>query len=205
MDKNMMHKTIRISVISSLIIFILLCALTNTSEEIDFISYMSKTVTIIMVFWVLYFNYGWKIKWFDKIYKIPNLNGTWIGYLESDWIDENGNGIDAIEFYIVIKQSFFNINIKTFTESYVGKSYIEKIDFNEKEEEMKLAYFYCSDIISSEEDKRQGVAELRVFEDTLFLKGKYWTRNKTCGAITVRFHNRKRYSTYEEIKSHLNN
>jgi hypothetical protein len=172
-------------------------------KDINYLTFISKSVSIVTMFWIVYFNYFWKIKFMNKIFNIPNLNGTWNGTLNSDWKDEHGNGVEEIEFYIVIKQNFLNLHIKTFTEKYAGKSYIEKMDFNEKEGEINIAYFYCSDIISSEEDNRQGVAELRVLENIIRLDGKYWTRNKTCGSINVRFNQKKQFSTFHEIKRNL--
>ncbi|MDQ0897503.1 hypothetical protein [Paenibacillus sp. V4I7] len=198
MDKNMINKTIRISAYLSIIIFLIFYL--TESNNVNYLAIISKSVSIVTLFWLFYFKYGWKIIILKKIFDIPNLNGTWTGTLQSDWRDESGNGVGALEFYIVIKQNFLNFHIKTFTENYAGKSYIEKIDFNEKEGEVNLAYFYCADIISTEEDTRQGVVELRVLNETLGLSGKYWTRNKTCGTIHVTFNQKKHFSTYEVIK-----
>lgn len=201
MDKHMINRTIKISAVLSILIFIAIYSVEGDGK--NFLTIISKSVSIITLLWILYFNFGWKYKLFNKIFNIPNLNGTWRGTLVSDWKDENGFGIGEIEFYIVIKQKFLNFHIRTFTENYAGQSYIEKIDFNEKEGETKVAYFYCEDIISLEEDTRQGVTELRVLENSICLMGKYWTRNKTCGTINVRFFQKKQYSTYKEIKNDI--
>ncbi|OME86078.1 hypothetical protein BK120_08795 [Paenibacillus sp. FSL A5-0031] len=201
MDIQMLNKTMKIS--AYLTIFIFLVFYFVEGNEFNFMHTSGKVVTCVTVFWLVFFNIGWKIKWLDKIFNIPNLNGTWIGTLESDWKNEDGNSVQPLEFYIVIKQKFININIKTFTESYVGKSYIEKLDCNERSDEINLVYLYCSDINSEEEDKRQGATELRLLQGQTCLKGKYWTRNKTCGTISLQFYNKKHLTTFEEIKNQI--
>lgn len=41
----------------------------------------------LSVWWWFYFNYGWKIKWFNLILYKENIHGTWFGKYESTSID----------------------------------------------------------------------------------------------------------------------
>ncbi|WP_394058710.1 hypothetical protein [Paenibacillus sp. 843] len=196
----MINKTIKVSILLYVIVFFICLYF----FEGNFLKSISPALTVVSILWILYFKFAWSLPVFNLLFKVPNLNGTWVGTLKSDWLDENGKSVDDIEFYIVIKQQFLNLHIKTFTENYCGKSYIEKLEFKEKEDEVILAYFYCSDLLSNEEDLRQGVSELRVIRDeSAFLHGKYWTRNKTSGIISLCHFKDRHYSTFEQIKNHV--
>ncbi|MBP2248943.1 hypothetical protein [Paenibacillus xylanexedens] len=200
MNVTMLNKTIK----TSILIFIVVFSTVMYFMEGNALKSISPSFTVVGFIWFLYFKFAWKLPVFNLLFKVPNLNGTWVGSLKSDWLDDNGNTVDEMDFYIVVKQKFLNLHIKTFTNKYCGKSYIEKIEFKEKEDEIILAYFYDSDLLSSEEDLRQGVAELIVLNDEgKTLNGKYWTRNKTSGVISLKHFENQHYSTFEQIKNKL--
>jgi len=50
---------------------------------------LGKIVFIITVIGVLFNKYLWKLKIFQRwLVYIPNLNGTWTGHIESDYINK---------------------------------------------------------------------------------------------------------------------
>ena len=70
---------------------------------------ISFGITAITFFWGLYFKYGWKWPILKKMFYRPNIIGTWVGELESDWKDNNGNQIPNKKIFVVIRQNFLRV------------------------------------------------------------------------------------------------
>lgn len=164
---------------------------------------ISFSITAITFFWTFYFSLGWKLCLLNKLFYRPNLNGTWIGQLSSDWTDENGTIISPIEFFIVIRQSFLRIHFTTFTKEFVGLSYAETFSLDKDTGLKTVAYMYRKDTSQINEDSlREGAAELRLIlsEDAKRLEGKYWSNTKTQGKISVSFINHQQVDSFESAK-----
>ena len=138
---------------------------------------------ILSVWWWFYFNYGWKIKWFNLILYEENINGTWFGNYEST--DIKADTVFKGEISLVIKQNFLTIKITSITSKYKTYSYSE--EFNCKDEKKQLIYVYSQDELSStDHNTRKGVSdlELTTSNDKSMLYGKFWTNSGTIGSLT---------------------
>lgn len=203
MDKHEINILIRVSILLACILAFLYLLTNNL--EIDFINSFkafSASATLIIIFWGLYFEWGWKLPVLKKIFYRPNLNGTWSGELISDWKDKEGNKVEPIKFFIVIRQNFLRINFTTFTANYIGKSYSEKLMLDKERGIKNVAYLYRKETSQISESNNEGASELRLIEsNTLKMKGKYWSNIKTNGEIEVSFLVRKHYDSYEDIET----
>lgn len=190
-----------IAISASLTLVYLLC-----NETFDFTNFyrgVSFSITIVTLFWTFHFTYGWKLSGLNQIFYRPNLNGTWKGYLISDWKDSDGKTIPPKEIFIVIRQSFLRIHFTTFTDTFVGYSYSETFALKKETGLKNVAYLYRKDTSqSNEDDLREGATELRLVNDHNFKKldGKYWTNTKTQGRIVVDFLNEKHVDSFESAK-----
>jgi hypothetical protein len=149
---------------------------------------ISFGITVTTFFWTYYFTKGWKWEISNWIFYRPDINGTWAGTIISDYIDENGNKVPPIEFYIVVRQSFIRIHFTTFTKDFVGISYAETFALNEDKGLKNVAYLYKKDSTqSNDEHLREGATELRLIigKDEKKLEGKYWSNTKTQGTVSV--------------------
>lgn len=150
---------------------------------------VSFGITVTTFFWTFYFTKGWKWKISNWIFYRPNINGTWSGFIISDYIDDKGNKVDPIEFYIVVRQSFIRIHFTTFTKDFVGVSYAETFALNEDKGLKNVAYLYKKDSTqNNDEYLREGATELRLIigNDEKKLEGKYWSNTKTQGTVSVK-------------------
>lgn len=161
---------------------------------------ISLGISVTTLFWTFYFSLGWKLPLLKLIFYRPNLNGTWYGQLDSDWVDKNGKDIDPKDFFIVIRQSFLRIHFTTFTDNYVGVSYSETFHLNKERGVKNIVYMYRKDT-SQENDEilQEGATELRLIEaETRKLEGKYWSNTKTNGTIKVHFISESHVDSFEE-------
>jgi len=174
-------------------------------NELDFnlengLRSISLGISIITVFWTIYFSWGWKLPLLKLIFYRPNLNGTWYGKLDSDWVDEKGKDIPPKDFFIIIRQSFLRIHFTTFTNNYVGVSYSETFYLSKERGIKNIVYMYRKDTsLNNNEILQEGATELRLIEaDMRKLEGKYWSNTKTNGTIKVQFISTLQVDSFEE-------
>jgi hypothetical protein len=136
-----------LSAIAFIIIFIVNFPLHKSLSIGSIFDSLGKIVSIITVIGVLFNKYLWKLKIFQRwLVHIPNLNGTWTGYIESDYINkETGKAIDPIDTKLTIKQSL--LHISCVMETNEMKSYRKLSGFNiDKDNQIhQLIYVYLSE------------------------------------------------------------
>lgn len=165
----------------------LLYVLIQVSTGIELLSFQGvkaafSATMVLSVWWWFYFNYGWKIKWFNRILYKENINGTWFGNYESTNI-ETGQVYKG-EICLVIKQNYLNLNITSITEKYKNYSYSEELNFQDGKKQ--LIYVYSQDELSSTDHHvRKGTSDIELIasEDKSELNGKFWTNSGTVGSM----------------------
>ena len=138
--------------------------------------------------WAGYFMWAWRLPYLRKILYKPNINGTWLGQFESNWEDEDGNTAPRDNFVLVIRQDWFKISIRAFTQKLKTNSHIESFIFDEDKGLKILAYMYAEKGIGVKGDLRQGAAELELAEGvgTKTLEGDFWTISGSKGYVKVK-------------------
>ncbi|WP_197485555.1 hypothetical protein, partial [Oleiphilus sp. HI0061] len=75
---------------ASAIAWVLLALIENKdlSNPVDFFGLLPKVVTIDLLAIFAFTKWGWKFRLFRGwLVPFPNLNGTWVGFIYSDWIN----------------------------------------------------------------------------------------------------------------------
>lgn len=148
-------------------------------------------ITIAAILWLIYFKWAWKWPYISKLLYRPNISGTWLGEFESDWKDENGKQNPPKRFVLVIRQQWFSISIRAFTDLQKTESYVETMIINSLKGTKILAYLYSEKRVGSgDHGARQGAAELDLIENKenklCFLEGHFWTQAGTRGYVKVK-------------------
>jgi hypothetical protein len=201
MEKNEINIIIRVSILLAFVLAFLYLLVNGIDFNLkNGFKAFSASTTIIIFFWGLYFEWGWKWPILKRIFYRPDLNGTWTGKLISDWKDSNGNGVEPIEFFIVIRQNFLRINFTTYTNKFIGKSYSEQINLDKERGVKNVAYLYRKETSQNSKCNDEGATELRVIESKINrLIGKYWSNIKTNGEVDVSFLVKRHFDSYEDI------
>lgn len=208
MKKDELKLIVTISIaLATVIGLIYITLLGEMFNLFDVLKGLSFGISFTTLFWAFFFSYGWRVCGLSQIFYRPNLAGTWSGTLKSDWKDENGRGIDPIEFYIVIRQSFLRIHFTTFTDTFIGTSYSETLSLKKETGLKNVAYLYRKET-SQDDDMhlREGATELRLIDSKpRKLEGKYWSNIKTNGNIQVSFISKDIVDSYNDAKALKNN
>jgi hypothetical protein len=165
----------------------------DLSKASDFFGLIPKVVTIDLIIFAMFTKWGWKIRWLQGwLVPFPNVNGTWIGYLFSDWIDpKTHKRLEPIPTMLTIKQSFFHISCVMHTAEMKSFSYAEGFRIEADRQIKQLAYVYTSKPslkISERSSPHDGTAVLDIIETPQHkLKGRYWTERKTSGEIELEY------------------
>lgn len=200
MSKEDFNNFIRVSIFGGVLLAILYLSFQEKEDDITIIVRAASFAwTILSIFWWLFLKWGWQYWPFTLLFYRPNLNGTWIGTLKSDYKEE-GIQIEPKPFCIVIRQTFLSIHIKTYTTTSSGASYVEALILDKEIGTRTLAYLYRQDSSRIRGNKSQlGGAELRMILSTINkLEGRYWTNSKTQGEVNLNFVSRKQVDSFND-------
>lgn len=121
----------------------------------------------------------------------PDLNGTWIGVLQTTWVDPTTNlSPGPIETTVTIRQTLFDISVKMQTGE--SGSYSTRVipEAEPQADRYRLWYSYDNRPIAKVQHRstpHEGVAwlEIALGENADRLTGQYYTSRKTTGDIEL--------------------
>jgi hypothetical protein len=157
--------------------------------SLDSLKYLNVGITVAGLIWFSYFKWAWKWDYFRRLLYRPNLNGTWLGEFESDWKNEQGQINPPKRFVLVIRQHWFTISVRAFTNIQKTESYVETLMLDDNKGTKLLAYLFSEKRSrTGEHGSRQGAAELDLVEIEInkLLEGHFWTQAGTRGYIRVK-------------------
>ena len=166
----------------------------NLSDAQEFFSLVPKVVTIDTIFLVIFTKWLWKIKWFRGwLVPFPNLNGTWIGNIHSDWVNPKTNtSVPPIPVMLTIEQSFFHISCLMQTKEMKSYSMSEGFNIDTDRQIKQIAYIYTSRpgiLLNNRSLPHDGAIVFDIIEKPQKkLKGRYWTERHTRGEIHLEFY-----------------
>jgi hypothetical protein len=169
----------------------------DLSNVKDFLKLLPKVVTVDMILIGVFVRFAWKWKIFKGwLVPFPNLNGTWLGYIYSDWINpQTGTRAEPIPAMLCIHQSFSHTNCVMHTGEMKSYSIAEGFNINQDQQIKQLSYIYTSKtraLLSERNPQHDGAMIFDIIGDeSKKLIGKYWTERKTKGEIKVEFHTKK--------------
>ncbi|MDD4753427.1 MAG: hypothetical protein PHT78_09315 [Desulfitobacteriaceae bacterium] len=178
----------------------------NLSVAKDFFSLLPKVVTIDLFIIAVFAKWGWKLKCFREwLIPFPNLNGTWIGSIRSDWVNpQTGEKVPPIPVMLTINQSFLNISFIMHTGEMKSYSISEGFKIDNGRQLKQVYYIYTSKpriILQQRSVSHDGAAIFDIIEKPeMKLKGRYWTERKTTGEIELQFYS---INLWEEIPQNI--
>ena len=127
---------------------------------------------------------------------VPDLNGTWKGSLQSDWMNPKTEAPPRpIGAYMVIRQSLFSISCVQITAESKSWSRSSAISMDSKNQRKSLDFIYSNEpevLLGSQSADHEGACSLEIIDgDTRKLKGKYWTLRNTKGSMEFTFETKK--------------
>ena len=196
----------------NLVIFVIVLSIgfSLLSEKIDKIlptdttfkeiwKYIDLFSTLSLLFLTLWFidEIGWKWKVFNWLVDIPNLNGRYVGTLESSF---QTNGTDTIKDCVIeIRQSASILRIKSYygdpgtnNQTSVGHSRSEIIEKDDNDHFL-ISHFFAGvpDPLQKELKKHDGASHMKYYPDKKTLDGEYFNDRPNKGNIKVSFKQRK--------------
>jgi hypothetical protein len=166
----------------------------DLSKMKDFFSLIPKVVSIDLLIVGIFVKWGWKLKIFRGwLVPFPNLNGTWVGYIYSDWVNpKTGEKPFPIPVMLTVNQSFFHVSCVMRTSEMASYSYAEGFIVDPDRQIKNIAYSYTSKprlSLSERSVPHDGTAVFQVIETpNLKLSGRYWTERTTKGEIKLEYH-----------------
>lgn len=203
MKEEELKKIITYSVFLSVLIWIGIVLYFKVEfNTFDAFQHLGTAISLVTLGWFFYFRWGWRWTPFKYLFFRPDLNGTWIGYYETDGMDEKGSPVPIGEISLTIRQDFLFIHITSFTEKYAAYSYAEKLLLDKNRGVQKLIYLYSQNQTNLQaEGNRQGTAELSILgESSLQLSGIFWTNAKSNGILKIRHVSKKHIYSFSEAK-----
>ena len=169
----------------------------DLSQATALFSALPHVVTADLFCISLFVKWLWKWKRLQGwLVPFPNLNGTWIGTIRSNWVNpETGEMIPPIPATIGIKQSFFKISCVVRTDEMRSDSYTEGFRIDPDRQIKQLIYTYSSrprPAVSDRSSPHDGSVVLDVVENPVRkLIGRYWTERQTTGEMDFEFSEKK--------------
>lgn len=167
----------------------------DLSAAREFFGLIPKVVTFDVLVVVVFTKWGWKHRCFRGwLVPFPNLHGTWMGSIYSDWINpETKEGVPPIPVMLTINQSFSHISCMMHTGEMKSHSVVEGFNIDLDRQIKQLAYIYTSTpraVLNERSVPHDGSIVFDIVElPSRKLTGRYWTERRTKGEISLSFHN----------------
>jgi hypothetical protein len=121
----------------------------------------------------------------------PDLNGTWQGYIQTNWKTAQGLTPSPIPTILTIKQSFGRMSCVMRTAEMESHSYIEGFFIDKDAQVRRLCYSYTSKPKTSLRERstpHDGSILFNIIGTPVHkLEGEYWTQRQTTGMVTLTF------------------
>ncbi len=169
----------------------------DLSQVKDFFGLVPKVVSFDLLVIAVFVKWGWKLKIFRGwLVPFPNLNGSWLGYIYSDWKNpDTGEKPPPIPVMLTVNQSFSHISCMMCTGEMESTSYSEGFLIDPDRQIKKIAYSYTSKprlSLSERSVPHDGTAVFKIVEKPKpKLVGRYWTERLTKGEIVLEYHSKE--------------
>lgn len=168
----------------------------NLKNLIDFMRPIPTVVTVDLLLVVFFMKWGWRWKLLQGwLVPFPDLNGTWQGYIQTNWKDEQGKTPGPIQVILKINQTFGRISCVMQTAEMESHSYVEGFCIDRERQIRQLCYSYMSKPKVSLRDRstpHDGTILFKIIgKPANKLEGEYWTQRKTMGTVTLTFLTKK--------------
>lgn len=201
MEKNEQIRIVKISYGVGIVVSFFISFIKSTFVDNYGIISAIKVSLILTLWWMFYFEIGWKIPLLNKILYRIDLNGTWYGEYKSTSL--NDGKVYKGPMVIRIKQNFLKINVTSFTEKYNNYSYSENLKYDGSAGRHSLIYVYSqSDNNPFDLAQRNGTSELILVDSNnkYKLEGGFWTILGSKGKLKLTRVSKKIVNSFEDGK-----
>ncbi len=197
---------IYMSLLLMLVIWVGVLHFTGTPMAINWeaIKKLPDVVTIYVVVSFIFTQWLWRWRMFQGwLVRIPDLQGTWEGELQSTWVNpETKQGIPSLRMILVIRQTFSSITCTMFTKESQSDSRAAKIERDQESKAVTISYNYTNRskaTIRHRSPIHDGAAHLRVVTTPVrMLEGEYWTGRCTTGTMKLSLHSKDLFESFPE-------
>lgn len=178
-------------------ILLLTSGLFKSFDILKALGQIPQAVTIYIFIGLVFRKWIWRWSFLQGwLIKIPNIQGTWRGTLQSDWINpDSGQGIAPIPVVLVIRQTFSTIKCTLMTQESSSYSTTADINYMHSGDDLYLTYNYTNRpkaTFMHRSEIHDGAASLKIItKPTRCFEGIYWTSRKTRGDIALQFESKK--------------
>jgi len=200
--------SITILIFLSFLFFIALASIRNAdlSSFFDLLKLVPTVISLDAFVAIIFIKWAWRWRIFKGwLVACPDLNGTWLGHIHSDWINpETGEKPRPIPVMLKVKQSLFNVSCVMQTTEMRSDSFAEGLIVKPDRQIKKLGYIYTSKpsvLLSDRSNPHDGAIEFDILDRKM--TGTYWTTRKTSGEIHLHYHSPELLSEIpENYKQH---
>ncbi|GAA5007355.1 hypothetical protein FNZ56_04200 [Pseudoluteimonas lycopersici] len=138
-------------------------------------------ITLTGLLFAGFYKFGWRLgplaSWMGR----PDLRGVWLGHLASSYFKDG----QPIPIVFVIRQTYLDISICSYTEKQRGQSTFEALIQNDRHAITVLAYIYeLQRHYAGAQERVKGTGEVELLGGDR-LRGFYWTNSPTHGSICL--------------------
>jgi SMODS-associating 2TM, beta-strand rich effector domain len=161
-------------------------------------SFLPLLLVLLFTVWDLWL---WKLPLVVKYVGVPDLNGTWLGEYESEWIDSQGHrNRETAPAVLTVKQDYTTLSVVLVSgesKSYSVLSHVTQLESGE----YRINYEYSNTPLVKYRQKMPshlGSAELTIASARgRHLAGEYWTNRMSQGALSFNWISDRVASTVE--------
>lgn len=205
--KTLLYITLVISFGIFYTLYLIACP--KLSNLICFSKLIPKVISIDLVIFLIFQKWLWKLRIFKNwLVPFPNLNGTWKGFIHTNWINpETGEKPEPIPVILTIHQSFSKISCVMRTKEMTSHSYISDFIIEKESQINRLSYSYISNpnqTVRERSTVHNGTMLFDIIDsEAKKLSGQYWTERQTTGQVELEFWKKKKLQEYpDELGEH---
>lgn len=158
----------------------------------DLIRLIPTVATADCFAYLIFTRWLWRWKKFHGwLVPFPDLNGTWDGYIQTNWKDSNGSTPGPIYAILSIRQNFAHMSCVMRTSEMESHSYLDGFCIDKESQIRRFCYSYTSKPKAALRDRstpHDGTILFNIIGKPVSkLEGEYWTQRQTTGAVTLKF------------------
>lgn len=157
----------------------------GAKAEFSFFKPLSLVTTVLTVALVAFDRLLWRLPWLSKLHGVPNLNGTWIGHVDSLRLTPEDSKKTPIRGAIVVRQTYTSLYVRMFTAEQTSVSVAAGLE-SEADGRVVMNYLYRSEPQLSVQDRSRihyGGARCALIGEANELDGSYWTDRNSKGEL----------------------
>ena len=170
-----------------------------------FLGPFSAAVGVLTIMSFVFQHWVWHWPGLHYLTKTPRLTGTWLGTLESNYVNiGESEPRAAIPVAVVITQTVDSINVRQYTQESFSTTVTASV-FGEPGERFLLSTVYLNEpkieLQQTRSAMHYGATRLLIHgppRNPTTLSGTYWTPRNTSGSLELRFLTRKRAHSFQE-------